>query len=178
MPGFEVRVRDDEGHDLPDGEIGQLWVRGGARAWGYFREMDKTQATFRGEWVVPGDLVSRDGDGFFTYQGRGDDVFKVAGRWFSPAEVEGTLLRHPEVAECAVVGIVDENGLLKPHAWVIPRAATSDLARRLADFVAEELLPFKAPRVVHLVEDLPRTHLGKIDRGALKRPASLEGKDQ
>ena len=178
VPGFEVRVRDDEGRDLPDGEIGPLWVRGGARAWGYFREMDKTQAAFRGEWVVPGDLVSRDADGFFTYQGRSDDVFKVAGRWFSPAEVEGTLLRHPQVAECAVVGIVDENGLLKPHAWVIPKAATSDLARRLAEFVAEELLPYKAPRVVHLVAELPRTHLGKIDRGALKRPASLEGKDR
>ena len=177
VPGFEVRVRNDEGSDLPDGEIGQLWVRGGARAWGYFREMDKTQAAFRGEWVVPGDLVSRDADGFFTYQGRGDDVFKVAGRWFSPAEVEGTLLRHPQVAECAVVGIVDEYGLLKPHAWVIPKSAAPepDLARQLADFVAKELLPYKAPRTVHLVAELPRTHLGKIDRGALKRPATSEG---
>jgi benzoate-CoA ligase family protein len=172
VPGFEVRVRDDAGHDLPDGEIGALWVRGGARAWGYFREMDKTQAAFRGEWVVPGDLVSRDADGFFTYQGRGDDVFKVAGRWYSPAEVEGTLLRHPQVAECAVVGIVDGNGLLKPHAWVIPRQSVPGLARALADFVARELLPYKAPRVVHLVAELPRTHLGKIDRGALKRPAT------
>ncbi len=165
-------MRDDAGRDLPDGEIGALWVRGGARAWGYFREMDKTQAAFRGEWVVPGDLVSRDADGFFTYQGRGDDVFKVAGRWYSPAEVEGTLLRHPQVAECAVVGIVDENGLLKPHAWVIPRQSVPDLAQALADFVARELLPYKAPRVVHLVAELPRTHLGKIDRGALKRPAT------
>jgi benzoate-CoA ligase family protein len=172
VPGFEVRVRDDAGSDLPDGEIGALWVRGGARAWGYFREMEKSQATFRGDWVVPGDLVSRDVDGFFTYQGRGDDVFKVAGRWFSPAEVEGTLLRHPQVAECAVVGIVDDNGLLKPHAWVIAKRTSPELAHELSDFVARELLPFKAPRVVHLVEDLPRTHLGKIDRGALKRPPS------
>ena len=175
VPGFEVRVKDDTGQELADGEIGPLWVRGGARAWGYFRELDKTQDTFRGEWVVPGDLVSRDPDGFFTYQGRGDDVFKVAGRWFSPAEVEGTLLRHPQVAECAVVGIVDGNGLLKPHAWVIPRADAPGLAQELSDFVARELLPFKAPRVVHLVEELPRTHLGKIDRGALKRPPSTEG---
>ena len=169
VPGFEVRVRDDDGRDLPDGEIGARWVRGGARAWGYFREMDKTQATFRGEWVVPGDLVSRDADGFFTYQGRGDDVFKVAGRWYSPAEVEGTLLRHPAVAECAVIGIIDDNGLQKPHAWVIPKREGPDLARELADYVARELLPYKAPRTVHLVAELPRTHLGKIDRGALKR---------
>ncbi len=186
VPGFEVRVRDDQGHDLPDGEIGALWVRGGARAWGYWREMDKTQATFRGEWVVPGDLVARDAEGFFTYHGRGDDVFKVAGRWFSPAEVEGTLLRHPAVSECAVVGVVDENGLLKPHAWVIPKTEERregsdpepDLALRLADFVARELLPFKAPRTVHLVAELPRTHLGKIDRGALKRPAGAERTDR
>ncbi len=186
VAGFEVRVRDDEGRDLPDGEIGALWVRGGARAWGYWREMDKTQATFRGEWVVPGDLVSHDSDGFFTYHGRGDDVFKVAGRWFSPAEVEGTLLRHPAVSECAVVGVVDENGLLKPQAWVIPKTAAPreepapepDLARRLADFVAQELLPYKAPRTVHLVAELPRTHLGKIDRGALKRPLGGGGSDR
>jgi acyl-coenzyme A synthetase/AMP-(fatty) acid ligase len=117
------------GSDLPDGEIGALWVRGGARAWGYFRESDKTQATFRGEWVVPGDLISRDAEGFFTYQGRGDDVFKVGGRWFSPAEVEGTLLRHPAVAECAVIGVADANGLQKPHAWVIPKLETARLAR-------------------------------------------------
>ncbi|MEO8195286.1 MAG: benzoate-CoA ligase family protein [Thermoanaerobaculia bacterium] len=175
VPGFEVRVRDDAGRDLADGEIGPLWVRGGARAWGYFREMEKTQATFRGEWVVPGDLVARDADGFFTYHGRGDDVFKVAGRWFSPAEVEGTLLRHPAVAECAVVGVTDENGLLKPQAWVIPRQASPGLAQELSDFVARELMPFKAPRVVHLVEELPRTHLGKIDRGALKRPGETGG---
>ena len=175
VPGFDVRVRDEEGRDLPDGEIGQLWVRGGARAWGYFREMAKSQATFRGEWVVPGDLVSRDTHGFFTYQGRGDDVFKVAGKWFSPAEVEATLLEHPDVAECAVVGIVDENGLVKPHAWVIPRRPGDDLARQLADHVARELQPYKAPRAIHLVAELPRTHLGKIDRGALKRLAGIEG---
>jgi acyl-coenzyme A synthetase/AMP-(fatty) acid ligase len=176
VPGFEVRVRDDDGRDLPDGEIGALWVRGGARAWGYWREMDKTQATFRGEWVVPGDLVSRDRDGFFTYQGRGDDVFKVGGKWFSPAEVEGTLLRHPQVAECAVVGIADENGLLKPHAWVIPKDPAPDLERELREYVAQQLLPYKAPRTVQVVEELPRTHLGKIDRGALKRPAAGEGR--
>ncbi len=178
VPGFDVRVRDDEGNDLPAGEIGQLWVRGGARAWGYFREMDKSQGTFRGEWVVTGDLVSHDGDGYFIYQGRGDDVFKVAGRWFSPAEVEGTLLQHPAVAECAVVGIVDENGLVKPQAWVIPRSPAEGLARTLADYVARELQPYKAPRAIHLVAELPRTHLGKVDRGALKRPTGGPAEDR
>jgi benzoate-CoA ligase family protein len=172
VPGFDVRVRDDDGRDLPDGEIGQLWVRGGARAAGYFRERDKSEQTFRGEWVVTGDLVARDADGFFTYQGRGDDVLKVAGKWFSPAEVEGCLLRHPAVVECAVVAVTDDNGLTKPQAWVIVREShrgAAGLDRELSDHVARELQPYKAPRTVHLVDDLPRTHLGKIDRGKLKR---------
>ena len=169
VDGFEVRVCDEEGRALPDGEVGWLWVRGGARAWGYWREREKTAATFRGEWVVTGDLVARDADGFFTYQGRGDDVLKVAGKWFSPAEVEACLLRHPAVAECAVVGVESADGLIKPHAWVIPKRPSEDLERVLADWVAKELLPYQAPREVHLVEDLPRTHLGKIDRGRLRR---------
>jgi benzoate-CoA ligase family protein len=169
VAGFEIRVRDEAGADLADGETGWLWVRGGARAWGYWREMEKTQATFRGEWVVTGDLVARDADGFFTYQGRGDDVLKVGGKWFSPAEVEACLLRHPAVAECAVVGVVDEAGLTKPHAWVIAREARAGLADELRAHVAAALQPYKAPRVVHLVAELPRTHLGKIDRGALRR---------
>jgi len=169
VEGFEIAVRDEEGRDLPDGEVGWLWVRGGARARGYWREMEKTQTTFRGEWVVTGDLISRDADGFVTYQGRGDDVLKVAGKWFSPAEVEACLLRHPAVAECAVVGVAGDDGLTRPHAWVIARDSAADLERELADFVARELLPYKAPRRIHLVTALPRTHLGKIDRGRLRR---------
>jgi len=169
VPGFEIRVCLSDGRELPDGEIGELWVRGGARALGYFREHDRSQQTFRGEWVVTGDLVSRSPDGVFTYQGRGDDVFKVAGRWFSPGEVEDCLLRHPAVAECAVVGAEDENGLVKPQAVVVPRERRDGLERELADFVARELAPFKAPRSVRFVDVLPRTHLGKIDRGALRR---------
>ncbi len=173
VEGFDVRVRDEEGHDLVDGETGWLWVRGGARAWGYWREMEKTEATFRGEWVVTGDLVARDADGIFTYHGRGDDVLKVAGKWFSPAEVESCLLRHAAVAECAVVGVTDAaTGLVKPHAWVIPKRRSDGLERELSDFVARELQPYKAPRSVHLVDTLPRTHLGKVDRGALKKSGS------
>ena len=177
VDGFDVRVRDEEGRDLPDGECGWLWVRGGARAWGYWRERDKSEATFRGEWVVTGDLVRREADGCFVYEGRGDDVLKVAGKWFSPAEVESCLLRHPAVAECAVVGVPDASGLTKPHAWVIPREHRAELARELQDHVARELQPYKAPRQVHLVETLPRTHLGKIDRGRLRESlaGSLDG---
>lgn len=173
VDGFDVRVRDEDGRDLADGETGWLWVRGGARAWGYWRELEKTQATFRGEWVVTGDLVRRDADGWFTYQGRGDDVLKVAGKWFSPAEVEACLLRHAAVAECAVVGVADAAGLTKPHAWVIARESRDELARELQEHVARALQPYMAPRVVHLVPTLPRTHLGKIDRAKLR--ALLDG---
>jgi benzoate-CoA ligase family protein len=181
VAGFELAVRDEEGRDLPDGETGWLWVRGGARATGYWREHEKTMATFRGEWVVTGDLVRREPDGFFVYQGRGDDVLKVAGKWFSPAEVESCLARHPAVAECAVIGVAGADGLVKPYAWVLPRAehaATPELARALQDFVASTLQPYKAPRAVHLVAELPRTHLGKIDRGrlrALTPPPAADG---
>jgi benzoate-CoA ligase len=171
VPGFEVAVRDDAGANLPDGEVGQLWVRGGARALGYFREMDRTQETFRGPWVVTGDLVSRDPDGYFTYHGRGDDVLKVAGKWFSPTEVEDCLLAHPAVAECAVVGVPSPDGLVKPHAFVVPKAeiaADEALGRALADHVARALQPYKAPRTVRFLETLPRTHLGKVDRGKLR----------
>jgi benzoate-CoA ligase family protein len=168
VDGFEVRVRDDEGRDLPDGEVGWLWVRGGARAIGYWREQAKSEATFRGEWVVTGDLVTRDAEGTFTYQGRGDDVLKVGGKWFSPAEVEACLLRHPAVSECAVVGVAGADGLTKPHAWVIAREERAGLARELQDHVAASLQPYKAPREVHLVAELPRTHLGKVDRGKLR----------
>lgn len=171
VEGFEVRVRDEEGHDLGAGEIGQLWVRGGARAFGYFREMEKTQETFRGPWVVTGDLVRRDGDGFFYYQGRGDDVLKVGGKWFSPTEVEACLARHDAVAECAVVGIANEEGLLKPHAFVALRRgheASPELETALRDHVVAALQAYKAPRTVRFVDEFPRTHLGKIDRNQLK----------
>jgi benzoate-CoA ligase family protein len=169
VDGFELRVRDESGIDLPAGETGWLWVRGGARAWGYWREMEKTQATFRGEWVVTGDLVARDADGFFTYQGRGDDVLKVGGKWLSPAEVEACLLRHPAVAECAVVGVVDEAGLTKPHAWVIARETRPGSPRSCAPTSPRRSSRTRHRDVVHLVDSLPRTHLGKIDRGALRR---------
>ncbi|MFN7941246.1 MAG: benzoate-CoA ligase family protein [Thermoanaerobaculia bacterium] len=169
VPGFEIRVADEEGCELPDGEVGELWVRGDSRAWGYWQEMDKTKRTFRGEWVVTGDLVARDAEGYFTYHGRGDDVAKVGGKWFSPAEVESCLARHPEVAECAVLLIENLEGLPKPHAWVVATSSRADLARELQELVARELAPYKAPREVQFVDSLPRTHLGKIDRGRLRR---------
>jgi benzoate-CoA ligase family protein len=169
VPGFEIDVRDDDGRSVLPGEVGRLWVRGGSRAWGYWQELDKTAESFRGEWFVGGDLVSRDADGYVTYCGRGDDVLKVAGKWVVPAEVESCLASHPAVRECAVVGVTSSDGLTKPHAWVIAEGSGPELAAALKAWVRERLASHKHPREVTFVEQFPRTHLGKIDRAALRR---------
>ncbi len=169
VPGFDVRVCDDDGKELPNGKVGWLWVRGNSRAIGYWQQMEKTKEAFRGEWYVSGDMISRDDDGYYTYCGRADDMLKVSGKWLSPQEVENCLLEHPAVAEVAVVGVVDQNGLTKPHAFVITRKQTPELAQELQDYVKGHLEPYKYPRRVAFMEELPRTHLGKIDRGRLRK---------
>ncbi|MEY2983269.1 MAG: hypothetical protein RL562_3496 [Planctomycetota bacterium] len=169
VPGFDVRVCDEDGRDVEDGQTGWLWVRGGARALGYWQQLEKTEWGFRGEWYVSGDLVTRDADGWFTYGGRADDMLKVSGRWLATREVEECLEAHPAVREAAVVGIVDADGLTKPHAFVVPAGAAPDLADTLQAWVKERLEPYKYPRQVVLLEDLPRTHLGKVDRGQLRK---------
>lgn len=177
VPGFDVRVRDEEGRELPPGEVGWLWVRGNSRAIWYWQRMDRTREAFRGEWYVSGDLVSRDADGYFTYGGRADDMLKVSGKWLSPREVEDCLLQHPAVREVAVVGVTDDAGLVKPRAVVVPEPGPEDaplpepdgLTAELQAFVKERLEPYKYPREVVFVEALPRTHLGKVDRGRLRR---------
>ncbi len=169
VPGFEVRVMDEEGREVPDGTMGHLWVRGGSRALGYWQHLDKTQHCFRGEWVVTGDLVRRDADGYYTYGGRADEMLKVSGKWLSATELESCLLLHPEIAQVAVVGVSDPNGLVKPHAYVVARHHRGDdLAEELKAFVRDRLEPYKCPREVIFVDSLPTTHLGKVDRGRLR----------
>ncbi|MGH7568495.1 MAG: benzoate-CoA ligase family protein [Gemmatimonadales bacterium] len=169
VPGFDVKVCDDEGRDLPAGEVGALWVRGDSRAIGYWQQMEKTRQGFRGEWYVSGDLVRRDGDGYFTYCGRTDDMLKVSGKWLSPQEVEGCLLQHPAIKEAAVVGVVTADGLTKPRAFVVATDRHPQLADELKAFVRARLEPYKAPREVVFLDALPRTHLGKVDRGRLRK---------
>jgi benzoate-CoA ligase family protein len=175
VPGFEIKVMDEEGREVPDGTVGHLWVRGGSRALGYWQQLDKSQSCFRGEWVVTGDLVRRDADGYYTYGGRADELLKVSGKWLSATEVEGCLLQHPAVSQVAVVGVADANGLVKPHAWIIPRERREGLAEELKAFVRDRLEAYKCPREVIFVDSLPTTHLGKVDRGRLRaadRPGS------
>ncbi len=170
VEGFELEVRDTQGRPLPDGEVGRMWVRGDSRALGYWRNMEKTAESFHGPWFVGGDLIRRDTEGFVHYCGRADDVLKVGGKWLVPQEVESCLMRHPEVKECAVVGAQDDQGLTKPFAFVLCRDAhRQGLEDDLKDFALEHLQAYKHPRRVILLEAFPRTHLGKIDRGALKK---------
>ena len=168
VPGFDVRVCDDVGHELARGEIGWLWVRGNSRAIGYWQQMEQSKQSFRGEWYISGDMVCCDADGYFTYCGRGDDMIKVAGKWLAPQELENCLIQHPMVTEAAVVGIVDANGLTKPHAFVVATDKTAELEEDLQAFCRERLEAYKHPRKVVFIDKLPRTHLGKIDRGKLR----------
>ncbi len=169
VPGFEARVCDEDGRDVPSGEIGALWVKGRSRAIGYWQQMERTMATFRGEWYVTGDLVRRDAESFFTYCGRGDEMLKVGGKWVAPGDVENCLLQHPAVKECAVVGIVGEQGLVKPRAYVVAQEERAGLAAELQEFVKSKLEPHKYPREVVFLSALPRTHLGKVDRARLRK---------
>ncbi len=175
VDGFEIDVRDDDGDPVGPGEPGRMWVRGDSRAIGYWRNARRDREAFHGEWFVGGDLVSRDADGYVTYCGRGDDVLKVGGKWMAPQEVESCVLRHPEVRECAVVGIENRDGLTKPIAFVVADGeAGDDLAERVRRHVLDHLDAYKHPRRVVIVDQLPRTHLGKVDRGALKRRGAAE----
>ena len=171
VPGFELAVRDTEGGDVPDGKVGRLWVRGDSRALGYWQDEPQSHDAFRGPWYASGDLVRRDEDGFVHYVGRGDDALKVGGKWLLPAEVEDCLLTHGAVKEAAVVGVPDSSGLTRPVAFVVPAAPAEDLAAELQRYCLAQLDAYKHPRKVFVVDDLPRTHLGKVDRGALRRQA-------
>jgi len=170
VPGYEARIVGPDGGDAPDGEPGTLWVKGESAAVMYWQAHEKSKDVLRGDWVVTGDHMRRDAKGLFWYEGRTDDMLKVSGIFVSPYEVENCLLRHSRVAECAVIGYKDRDGLIKPKAYVVCREGAGDeaLARELQDFVKARLAPFKYPRVVEFVRSLPKNDRGKIDRRKLE----------
>jgi acyl-coenzyme A synthetase/AMP-(fatty) acid ligase len=175
VPGYRARVVDADGRELPDGEVGVLEVTGPTLARGYVGAPEQTARTFVGGAVRSGDLFRHDPDGF-RYQGRADDLLKVAGKWVAPAEVEDCLLGHPAVLECAVVGYQDQ-GLTLPRAVVVPRPGvevSDGLARALQDHVRAALAPHKYPRQVRFAGELPRTASGKLDRRALRDPGPVD----
>jgi benzoate-CoA ligase family protein len=167
--GFEVKLCDEDGREVPDDEVGALWVRGDSRAIGYWQRHDDTVRAFRGEWYISGDMLRKNADGTFVYCGRSDDMLKVSGKWLSPGELENCLLQHISVREVAVVGVKNADGLVKPVAFIVSDHPSAQLGTALQDYVKTRLEPYKYPREVVFVESLPRTHLGKVDRNALAR---------
>ena len=171
VPGYEGKIIDRLGNELPDGEVGELCVKGQSAGLLYWNEYEKTRRTFRGEWVHTGDLFSRDKDGYYWFMGRGGDVLKVGGIFVAPLEIENCLLTHPAVKECAVIGAPDPQGLIKPMAFIVPKEgieATEALGRAIQDFVKSTLAPYKFPRWVKFMDEMPKDDRGKIRKRALK----------
>lgn len=171
VPGYVLRIVDEHGTDLPDGEVGELLVNGPSAADGYWNQREKSRHTFRGVWTATGDKYLRDAEGYYRYQGRADDMFKVSGIWVSPFEVEGALLAHPAVQEAAVIGRKDADGLVKPMAFVVlkePEIDPDGLFERLKEHVKQQAGPWKYPRWVEVVDELPKTATGKIQRFKLR----------
>ncbi len=172
VPGYDVRLVDEQGRDVPDGEVGEMVVRGSTSAEGYWNQREKTRATFEGGWTRSGDKYVRDAEGYYTYQGRTDDMFKVSGIWVSPFEVESALASHGSVLEAAVVPKEDADGLLKPRAFVVLKpgqeAGASGLQDTLKEHVKAQAGPWKYPRWIEFVDGLPKTATGKIQRFKLR----------
>jgi 4-hydroxybenzoate-CoA ligase len=171
VPGYEVKIVDESGQELPTGEIGELVVRGPTAGEGYWNQRAKSRRTFVGEWTYTGDKYVRDQDGYYHYCGRTDDMFKVNGMWVSPFEVEAALLSHEAVLEAAVIGKPDGDGLLKPKAFIVLKngyCADDQLLETLRLHVKERAGGWKYPRWIDIRPDLPRTATGKIQRFKLR----------
>jgi len=168
VPGYEIELRDDAGQLVPDGETGDLYIKGPSAALLYWGNREKSRETFQGEWTKSGDKYIRNDDGSYTYSGRSDDMLKVSGIYVSPFEVEATLVQHPAVLESAVIGVADEQGLTKTKAFVVLKADQQATEEELKAFVKERLAPYKYPRQIVFVAELPKTATGKIQRFKLR----------
>jgi benzoate-CoA ligase len=171
VEGYEARVVDAEGRELPAGEMGTLKVRGDSAALCYWQAHEKSKETFAGDWCTTGDQFHVDSEGYFWYHGRTDDMLKVSGIYVAPVEIEHCLMQHEAVLECAVVGHDAGDQLIKPKAFVVLReqfAASDDLAAALKEFVKSHLAVYKYPRWIEFVPSLPKNDRGKIDRKQLK----------
>jgi 4-hydroxybenzoate-CoA ligase len=171
VPGYEIRLVDEQGRDVADGELGEMLVKGPSAADGYWNQREKSRATFEGGWTRSGDKYTRDAEGFYTYQGRTDDMFKVSGIWVSPFEVESALIGHEAVLEAAVVPREDADGLVKPKAFIVlkpGKTAGNGLPEELKEHVKAKAGLWKYPRWIEFVDGLPKTATGKIQRFKLR----------
>jgi benzoate-CoA ligase len=168
VPGYDIELRGDDGQAVPDGEPGDLYIHGPSSALMYWGNRTKTRETFQGGWTKSGDKYVHNADGSYTYSGRTDDMLKVSGIYVSPFEVEATLVQHPAVLEAAVIGVPDEQGLTKTKAFVVLKAGQQATDDELKAFVKDKLAPYKYPRQIEFVQDLPKTATGKIQRFKLR----------
>jgi benzoate-CoA ligase len=168
VPGYQLRIVGDDGRECGAGEIGELQISGPSAALMYWNNRAKTKATFCGEWTRSGDKYTRDADGYYTYGGRSDDMLKVGGIYVSPFEVEASLANHPAVLEAAVIGVADSDQLVKPKAYVVLKAGQSVTEADLQQHVKAQLAPYKYPRWIAFVPELPKTATGKIQRFKLR----------
>jgi len=172
VPGYEARLVDENGQTVPQGELGDLIVRGDSTCAFYWNRHEQTKDTIAGHWIRTGDKYQQDEDGYFWFAGRSDDMLKVGGIWVSPAEVEHLLLEHPAVQACAVTGREDRDGLVKPVAHVVVRegiASGAELGGELQQFARQRLAEYKRPRWIEFVDALPVTATGKIQRFKLRQ---------
>ena len=175
VPGYEARILDENGEPSPDGEPGKLWIRGRSTAKYYWNNPQKTAETMVDGWLNTGDTYSRDAAGYYTYGGRSDDMLKVGGIWCSPFEIEARLIEHAAVLEAAIVGRADSDELIKPEAFIVLRDAAAlgaddgeALRRSLLEHCKAGLAPYKYPRWMNFVDELPKTATGKIQRFRLR----------
>ncbi len=172
VPGYEIELRGDDGGPVPDGEPGDLYIHGPSAAMMYWGNRAKTRDTFQGGWTKAGDKYVRNADGSYTYSGRSDDMLKVSGIYVSPFEVEATLVQHPAVLEAAVIGKPDAEGLTKTKAFVVLKPGGQASEEQLKAFVKDRLAPYKYPRFIEFVAELPKTATGKIQRYKLRERES------
>lgn len=169
VPGYDLRLVDEEGQDVAAGAIGELLVRGDSAADGYWNQRDKSRATFEGTWTRTGDKYELAEDGRYIYCGRTDDMFKVSGIWVSPFEIEQALVSHPAVLEAAVVAKRDEDALEKPMAYVVLKDDSDGaVVDDLKDFVKSSIGKWKYPRWIEVIDELPKTATGKVQRFKLR----------
>ena len=169
VPGYDIELRDDQGQSVADGETGELFIKGPSAALMYWDDPTRSKQTFQGEWTKSGDKYIRNPDGSYTYGGRSDDMLKVSGIYVSPFEVEATLMQHPAVLESAVVGKEDKDGLVKAKAFVVLKDKQQQLCENeLKAFVKARLAPYKYPRFIEFIDELPKTATGKIQRFKLR----------
>jgi len=171
VPGYTIELRGDDDRPVPDGEVGDLYIGGPSAALMYWANRDKSRDTFQGAWTKSGDKYVRNPNGTYTYAGRSDDMLKVSGQYVSPFEVEATLVQHAAVLEAAVIGVPDAEGLTRAKAFVVLKpghGAAPALEDELKTFVKTRLAPFKYPRQIEFISELPKTSTGKIQRFRLR----------